>query len=91
MLACSLSRLLGAHVPIAGNKQAAATPAPPPPYQFGQPDTEATIVIVKEPDQSGQVVRQVKYATPEKAVEHLTFPVEHCPGYARRMPVLLKT
>lgn len=48
-----------------------------PPYQFGQPDTEATIVIAKE---AGEATKQVKYATMEKAVEYLTFPFEHCPG-----------
>lgn len=58
-----------------------SAPAAPPPYQFGQPDTDATIVIAKEPDASGELVKQVKYATVEKAVEHLTFPLEHCPGY----------
>lgn len=62
--------------------EAAAKPAAPPatvapPYQFGQPDTEATIVIAKE---AGEPTKQVKYATMEKAVEYLTFPFEHCPG-----------
>lgn len=62
-----------------------ALPPPPPAYQFGQPDVESSIVIAKEPDPvSGQLVRVIKYASSEKAIEHATFPVPLSPGYEER-------